>query len=103
MNYFSQMGPWVRHYDGRHPGMFFVGCLLVGAVVVLAVLLYRSHHPAAAAPAVANPSAVNSATANPAANAEIILAERLARGEVSIDDFTAARAALRGESGTTSP
>ncbi len=73
---------------GHHPGIFILGCLLVAAVITLAILLYNSRrhstHTAVAVP-------------NHSAGAEAILNERLARGEVSVEDFTAARAALRGE------
>ena len=73
---------------GHYPGLFVLGCLLVAAVITLAILLYNSRRrPTHAAPAVPNP----------AVGAEAILNERLARGEVSVDDFTAARVALRGE------
>jgi uncharacterized membrane protein len=94
MKILSQMEPWGRGHEGHHPGMFLVGCLLVVGIVVLAVMLYRnSRHVVVHAPVAPNPSTM----------AEAILAERLARGEVSVEDFTAARAALRGESVATPP
>jgi uncharacterized membrane protein len=93
MNYITQMGPWGRDNGGRHPGVFLLGCLMIAAVVVLAVMLYRSRRPAVTSP-VAPSSTVN---------AEAILNERLARGEVSVEDFIAARAALRGETVPASP
>ncbi len=94
MKVFSQMEPWGRGNEGHHPGMFLVGCLLVAGIVVLAVMLYRNSRTAVAH----TPPAPN-----PSITAEVVLAERLARGEVSVEDFAAARAALRGDSVSTPP
>lgn len=91
MNHISDFGPRDGRMGGHHPGVFFLGCLLITAVVVLAVLLYTRRRGQAPVPPAPPTVTVTS-------NAEAILAERLARGEVSVEDFTAARAALRGES-----
>jgi len=62
-------------------------------VITLAILLYRSRRPAAP-PAGATPSQP-AAPWSPSIQAETILAERFARGEVSVEEFVAAREALR--------
>lgn len=62
--------------------------LLVAGLVVVSVMLYRSRR--------AVPVALGAPS--PSLNAQAILAERLARGEVSVEDFSAARGALRGDS-----
>ncbi|MGZ4671579.1 MAG: hypothetical protein ACXV8K_02855 [Ilumatobacteraceae bacterium] len=86
--------------DGRGFGMGFgrrrggglfllMVLLLLAAAVVLAVLLWRGRHPAVApnVPAPPPPS--------PTFNAQAILADRLARGEISPDDYRAAVSVLR--------
>ena len=88
MNYLSQMGPWARDHGDRHPGAALLLCLLVAGLVVVSVMLYRSRR--------AVPVALGAPS--PSLNAQAILAERLARGEVSVEDFSAARGALRGDS-----
>ena len=77
---------------GRHNrggGMLLVLLLLLAAAVVLAVLLWRGRHPAHPA-VVAGPNPTS-----PTMNAQAILADRLARGEISPDDYRAAVAVLR--------
>ena len=84
--------------DGRggrfhHPGLVIFGLLLLGAVITLAILLYRSRRPIASPPATT--SSQPAAPWSPSIQAETILAERFARGEVSVEEFVAARDALR--------
>jgi uncharacterized membrane protein len=70
-----------RHYRGD--GMFFFLPLLVlAALVILAVLLWRSRNPVTPVATSPHPS--------PTLNAQTILADRLARGEISPDDYRAA-------------
>ena len=72
--------------------------LLLAAAVVLGVMLWRNRHPhPAQAPFVAAPP-----PASPTLNAQSILAERLARGEISPDDYRAAVSVLRETSPTVS-
>lgn len=71
----------------RGDGTFLFPLLLLAAVVALLILLWRGRHPAA--PAVATPPA------SPTLNAQAILADRLARGEISPDDYRAAITVLR--------
>ena len=70
--------------DGRHPFLLICGIVLVGGLAALITWLImrgrRSTHPVAAAPGAAP---------------EAILAERLARSEISVEDYRAALAALR--------
>jgi putative membrane protein len=73
----------------RGGGAFLLMLLLLAAAVALAVMLWRSRHPAAATH-VATPPPVS-----PTLNAQTILADRLARGEISPDDYRAAVAVLR--------
>jgi uncharacterized membrane protein len=74
-----------RHRDG---GMLFFPLLLLIAVVVLLVVLWRGRHPAA-------PASASASQASPTLNAQAILADRLARGEISPDDYRAAITVLR--------
>jgi len=84
-------------FGHRGFGVAILGLLLVAAVIVLAILLYRSRqHPVMTDPPLP-PLPFMTPQASAAANAEAILNERLARGEVSVEDFAAARSALRGE------
>jgi len=78
----------------HHPGLALVGLLLLGAVITLAILLYRSSRGTTAPmPASSAPPPIPT---SPALAAEAILSERFARGEVSVEEFVAARDALRG-------
>ena len=84
--------------DGFGGGVLMIACLVlfVSAAAVLVWLLVRGRSTAVAgAPTAAAPIAPPAP--NPLANAEAILAERLARGEISPDDYRAAAAALRGQ------
>ena len=67
--------------------MFLPMIVLIG-VVALAIVLWRGRSPAATS--VAAPPAVS-----PTHNAQAILADRLARGEISPDDYRASVAVLR--------
>lgn len=73
---------------GHHPilGMLLV-VALIAAVAVVMWLLVRNRGVSPAAPV--------AAAVSPTHQAEVILAERLARGEVSPDDYRATLAALR--------
>jgi uncharacterized membrane protein len=65
--------------------MFFPMILLIGLVALLIVLWRRGHlTPTVAAPPL-----------SPTLNAQAILADRLARGEISPDDYRAAITVLR--------
>lgn len=78
-----------------HPGLLVLGVLLLAGVVTAIVLLARGNRHAPHQPAAA--MLTPNGSMSPATSAEIILSERFARGEVSVEDFVAARAALRGE------
>lgn len=65
--------------------------LLLAAIVLLVVLLWRNRHPASPASTVAPPAP----PVSPTTNAQAILADRLARGEISPDDYRAAVSVLR--------
>lgn len=80
-------GPWDRHHRDGHPlAWSIVMGVLVAAAVGLIVYLVarRTSVPRSSAPA-------------PTASAEAILAERLARGEISPDDYRTLLAALKGD------
>lgn len=68
--------------------MFFFPLLLLIAAAVLVALLWRGRHPS-------TPIAAAPPAASPTFNAEAILADRLARGEISPDDYRAAITVLR--------
>lgn len=86
---------WGMHdrFDGRfHPWLGLGMMLLVAGAIVLAVWLFtRNRH----VPATHGPAAPAPAAPSPTAAAEAILAERLARSEISPDDYRAMLAALR--------
>lgn len=87
-----------RGHDGfgwGGPAMLICFVVFVAAAAVLVWLLTRRQTPAMAGPA--TPVAPVAPVPSPLANAEAILAERLARGEISPDDYRAAAAALRGQ------
>ncbi len=73
-----------HHRDGGFMTIFPM-LLLIGLVALL-IVLWRGRHPAAsdAAP-----------QTSPTLNAQAILADRLARGEISPDDYRASVAVLR--------
>lgn len=82
------MGPWGWH--GWGPGMWGMGVLwllVIGAIVLLVVLLLRSRYPGTSAP-----PAPPGATERRAAQA--ILDERLARGEIDVQEYTERSRAL---------
>lgn len=101
----SFMGP-VREFrhDGLHPFFGLLTMLLcLGAVaaVLWLVMARRPHHqppvpPGAPAPHYAGPGAWAASPVSPTANAEAILAERLARGEIPAEEYTSLLATLRG-------
>ncbi len=77
-------------FDRRHRGedyMFVFPLFLLIAVGALLFLLWRNRQPVA--PITATPAS------SPTLNAHTILADRLARGEISPDDYRAAIAVLR--------
>ena len=76
-----------RHRDGEL--MFLLPLLLLAAAAVLLVVLWRGRHP------VTLGGTAPAAAASPTLNAQSILAERLARGEISPDDYRAAITVLR--------
>ena len=77
-----------RHRSG---GPFLMLLLLFAAVVLLVVLLWRNRHPVPARGAATPPAP----PASPTLNAQTILADRLARGEISPDDYRTAVSVLR--------
>jgi uncharacterized membrane protein len=81
-------------YRGHRGGQFrfFLPLLILIALGVILALLWRGRHPSAPA-ATAPPSAPP--PASPTFNAQAILADRLARGEISPDDYRAAIDVLR--------
>jgi uncharacterized membrane protein len=88
------------HDFGRHRrgGEFMVifPLLLLLAVAALALLLWRGRHPAA-------PLSPPPTPPSPTLNAQAILADRLARGEISPDDYRAAITVLRETPATPAP
>jgi putative membrane protein len=93
--YASAMGGFGMHDrwndGGFHPWLGLVMMLAVALAIGLAVwlLLNRRTVPPAAAPMVSAPAP------SPTAAAESILAERLARSEITPDDYRSMIAALR--------
>ena len=86
-------GPgWGMHRDGdRHPwfAMVILLGLVVGAAALVVWALTRDRAVRLTPPTMP-------AAPSPTANAEAILAERLARGEINPDDYRSLLAALRG-------
>ena len=76
-----------RHRDGGF--MFVFPLLLLIAVAALVILLWRGRQPVAPLRASSAP------TVSPTLNAQSILADRLARAEISPDDYRAAVTVLR--------
>ena len=78
-----------RHERGE--GFFFILPLLVlVALAALLAVLWRNRHPTAATPGPPPPPPVS-----PTFNAQSILADRLARGEIGPDEYRAAITVLR--------
>ncbi len=74
-----------RHHRGDGFLMIFPMLLVIGLVTLL-IVFWRGRHPTAS---IAAPQT------SPTLNAQAILADRLARGEISPDDYRAAVAVLR--------
>ena len=81
-------------YRGHRGGefRFFLPLVILVALGVLLAVLWRGRHPAPP-PAPTPPSAP--LAASPTFNAQAILADRLARGEITPDDYRAAINVLR--------
>jgi len=82
----------MHHRDGFGVFMFFPLLLLIAAVV-LAILLFRGRQAPTFNIPVPPPSAAS--PVSPTHNAQVILADRLARGEITPEDYRAAIAVLR--------
>ena len=78
-------------------GSLLLLVMLIAAAVAITALLLGRRTPAGAGPAAPAPPVVP--PPSPTGTAEAILAERLARGAISPDDYRAAAAALRGDPG----
>lgn len=82
--------------DRPHPWLVLatLGVIVAAAILVTWLVASRrpAHHPAPPGAPVSPPAA----PVSPTANAEAILAERLARGEISPDDYRTMLAVLRG-------
>ena len=83
------MDGWGRHDGG--PWFGLIGMVLLGVAIGLIVWLFTRRRAAAVPPV-----APMTAPVSPTANAEAILAERLARSEITPDDYRTLLAALRG-------
>ena len=81
-------GDFGRHRRGAG-FMFFFLLLMLIAVAVLLVVLWRGRHPVTPVGGPPVPPV------SPTLNAQAILADRLARGEISPDDYRAAITVLR--------
>jgi uncharacterized membrane protein len=103
--YASAMGGFGMHDrwndGGYHPWLGLVMMLAVALAIGLAVwlLLNRRAHLTAVPPA--PPVSPLAAAPSPTAAAEAILAERLARSEITPDDYRSMIAALREQSPAT--
>jgi uncharacterized membrane protein len=84
--------------DGFHPIMALLCLALIGAAIGLVVWLVAGRRPSAPVPAHTAPVA---AAPSPTFQAEAILAERLARGDISPDDYRTTIGALRDSNTTT--
>ncbi len=79
--------------DGRgHPFLMLLCLIAIGAAIGLAVVLIGRRRPVVAAGHIASPAPLVSSTTSAA---EAILAERLARSEITPDDYRSMLAALR--------
>ncbi len=86
-----------RHFGRMHDRGFYLLLELLflvalGAAIGVAVWFVARRRPSPTAPGVTAPMAPSTTAA-----AEAILAERLARGEISPDDYRTHLAALRGD------
>lgn len=84
-------------YGRRHDGgdyMFFFPLLLLLGVAALLIVMWRSRHTVAPLGGPPAPP-VPAPPVSPTLNAQAILADRLARGEISPDDYRAAITVLR--------
>ena len=91
-----------RYRDG-HPMLWGFGLMvLLAAATVFATWLVLRRRPAVAGVPMAAPLAPV-APASPTASAESILAERLARSEISPDDYRSVLAALRQGAAPSAP
>ena len=88
---------WNDHMgNGRGIFMLVICALLVGLIVWLVVSSNRRHHAPAAQPQQPHVGPAPLAAAKP--TAQQILDERLARGEIEVDDYRARLEALRAAS-----
>lgn len=91
-----------RHFGRMHDRGFYLLLELLflvalGAAIGVAVWFVARRRPTAVSPLAPTPAAVSPLATSPTAAAEAILAERLARGEISPDDYRTHLAALRGD------
>jgi putative membrane protein len=87
-------GDWNDHMGyGRGIFMVLICAALIGLVVWLVLSTSRRHHPAPVHPQMPLSSSNPTTTAPP--SAQQILDERLARGEIEVDDYRARLEALR--------
>lgn len=91
------------HDRGFHPLLGLLCMVALGALVGLGVWLVLRRRPSAASPVVAATPLAPTAPASPTASAEVILAERLARGEIDPDDYRTRLDALRGVVAAATP
>jgi putative membrane protein len=93
---FAESGGFGSGFERRHRGgefMFVFPVLMLLAVAALLVVLWRGRHPLG--PPAPPPPPGPPANVSPTHNAEAILADRLARGEIQPDDYRAAITVLR--------
>jgi uncharacterized membrane protein len=97
--YLSAMGGYGMHDrwgdGGAGPWLGLLMMLAVAVAIGLAVWLLLNRRPHAVAASPAPHVAQMAPQVSPTANAEAILAERLARSEITPDDYRATIAALR--------
>jgi uncharacterized membrane protein len=87
----GRLGPHGRRRGGQF--LFFLPLLILFAIAALLLVLWQVRHPVAPRPPTALPMAPP--TTSPTLNAEAILADRLARGEITPDEYRAAITVLR--------
>jgi uncharacterized membrane protein len=91
------MGGGFGHRGDGHFLMPLVGLALLLGAIGLVVWLVARRRPAMATASAGAPVAPMAAAPSPTFQAESILAERLARSEISPDDYRAMIAALRDQ------